>query len=156
MVNLVRVLSLLPIFLVGLVFEHLHSFSSARLILTGLSYRVQLANLVLKTQRERQSERNKVCLEGETSSVHTNIYLFFPYSWITFSSDSSSDLYLVLSLPLNPRNLSHTHTCFSSLPISMFVFHPSCFLKLYSSSFFRAPSSSTFSIFLVPSVRVSV
>lgn len=50
MVDFVCVLSLFSIFLIGLIFQHLHSFSSTRLILTRLSDRVQLADLVLRKQ----------------------------------------------------------------------------------------------------------
>ncbi|KAF3840795.1 hypothetical protein F7725_006657 [Dissostichus mawsoni] len=53
----------------GLIFEHLHSFSSTRLILTGLSHRVQLADLVLEN-RERQVElRQKVCYSSTATSM---------------------------------------------------------------------------------------
>lgn len=54
MVDFVCVLSLLAVLLVGLVFQHLHSFSAARLVLAGLCHRVQLAHLVLGPQGTQQ------------------------------------------------------------------------------------------------------
>lgn len=49
-VDFVRVLSLLAVLLVGLIFQHLHSFPAARLVLAGLGHRVELAHLVLEEQ----------------------------------------------------------------------------------------------------------
>lgn len=51
-VDLVGVLSLLSIIvLIGLVDQHLHAFSSTRLILAGLCYCIQLTHLVLEGQK---------------------------------------------------------------------------------------------------------
>lgn len=62
MVDFVCVLSLLSFFLVRLIFKHLHSFASTCLILTGLSHRVQLADLVLEKKR---GEEEQVKLRGK-------------------------------------------------------------------------------------------
>lgn len=52
-VDFVCVLSLLAVLLVGLILQHLHSLSTARLVLAGLGHRVQLAHLVLGGTREK-------------------------------------------------------------------------------------------------------
>lgn len=52
MVDFVCVLPLLSILLIGFVLQHLHPLTSTRLILTGFSHRVQLANLVLENTEE--------------------------------------------------------------------------------------------------------
>ena len=68
MVDFVCVLSLLSFFLVRLIFKHLHSFASTRLILTGLGHRVQLADLVLEKKRGKEEQvesREKGCMMGE-------------------------------------------------------------------------------------------
>ena len=54
MVDFVCVLSLLALLLVGFVDQHLDAFPPARLILAGLSYRVQLTHLILATQRTKE------------------------------------------------------------------------------------------------------
>lgn len=56
MVYFVCVLSLLAILLIGLILQHLDAFSSPRLILAGLSYRVQLPNLILGKQERQLTE----------------------------------------------------------------------------------------------------
>ena len=52
-IYLVGVLALLSVLLIGFILQHLHPFSSTRLILTGLSHRVQLPHLVLWRGRQR-------------------------------------------------------------------------------------------------------
>lgn len=56
-VYLVGVLPLLSIFLIRLIDDNLHAFTSTCLILTGLCYGVQLAHLVLDGQMSRNVMR---------------------------------------------------------------------------------------------------
>lgn len=63
-IDLVGILALLPLLLVGFVLQNLHPFPSTRLIFAGLSYRVQLANLILQKEGgwgwgEREGERER-------------------------------------------------------------------------------------------------
>lgn len=73
MVDLVRVLALLPILLVGLILQHLHPFPTAGLIFAGLSYWVQLAHLIL--HRKKRGHADHHCQHHQQTPLNLKYHL---------------------------------------------------------------------------------
>lgn len=67
-VDLVCVLAFLAVLLIGLVHQHLHTFTTTRFIFAGLSHRIQLPYLILKEQKDRNYCQRRIFLTVAQSS----------------------------------------------------------------------------------------